>query len=274
MRTFLKREWICAFALFAFFSLAFCSKGLADDAGKSSDSTRADTDTTALTTAAKKPVPVSPPGLTEREQWLLNRVEQLEKRVEELEAKEHVGSPSATPANATVAASGHAGTPAGAPRNSAAPATTAAGNVANSGVASSAGNVQPGASSPVQPKQDQSTAASASAAASEPQKPVEPFSDADWTWLNGNARTKDIFWDTKFFTPEIRADTHYVADFNHPTDHSMGGSSELFRTYEVQLEQLGVGGDFHYDNVRARLMTQFGMYSETTPRNDPSPGHG
>jgi hypothetical protein len=54
----------------------------------------------------------------------------------------------------------------------------------------------------------------------------------------------------------------------------MGGSSELFRTYEVQLEQLGVGGDFHYDNVRARLMTQFGMYSETTPRNDPSPGHG
>jgi Putative beta-barrel porin-2, OmpL-like. bbp2 len=40
------------------------------------------------------------------------------------------------------------------------------------------------------------------------------------------------------------------------------------------LEQLGVGGDFHYDNVRGRLMTQFGMYSETTPRNDPSPGHG
>jgi len=27
------------------------------------------------------------PGLTEREQWLLNRVEQLEKRVEELESK-------------------------------------------------------------------------------------------------------------------------------------------------------------------------------------------
>jgi hypothetical protein len=102
----------------------------------------------------------------------------------------------------------------------------------------------------------------------------QPFSDADWTWLNGNPRTKDIFWDTKFFTPEIRADTNYVFDFNHPTDHSMGGSSELFRSQEVQLEQLGIGGDFHYDNVRARLMTQFGMYSVTTPRNDPSPGHG
>jgi hypothetical protein len=103
---------------------------------------------------------------------------------------------------------------------------------------------------------------------------LEPFSDADWTWLNGNPRTKEIYWDSKFFTPEIRADINYVSDFNHPTDHSIGGSSELFRSSEVQLEQLGVGGDFHYDNVRARLMTQFGMYSATTPRNDPSPGHG
>ncbi|MGB2620911.1 MAG: outer membrane beta-barrel protein [Candidatus Acidiferrum sp.] len=103
---------------------------------------------------------------------------------------------------------------------------------------------------------------------------IEPFSDADWTWLNGNPRTKEIFWDSKFFTPEIRADTVYVNDFNYPTDHSMGGSSELFRTQEVQLTQLGVGGDFHYDNVRARIMTQYGMYSATTPRNDPSPGHG
>jgi hypothetical protein len=105
-------------------------------------------------------------------------------------------------------------------------------------------------------------------------EPIAPFSDADWTWLNGNPRTKEIFWDTKFFTPEIRSDTVYVFDFNRPTDHSMGGSSELFRSQEVQLTQLGVGGDFHYDNVRARLMTQFGMYSTTTPRNDPSPGHG
>ena len=80
--------------------------------------------------------------------------------------------------------------------------------------------------------------------------------------------------DTKFFTPEIRADINYVYDFNQPVDHSIGGSSELFRSSEVQLEQLGVGGDFHYDNVRARLMTQYGMYSSTTPRNDPSPGHG
>jgi len=115
---------------------------------------------------------------------------------------------------------------------------------------------------------------SATPSSEAPQGPIAPFSDADWTWLNGNPRTKEIFWDTKFFTPEIRADVNYVSDFNHPTDHSIGGSSELFRSQEVQLEQLGVGGDFHYDNVRARFMTQFGMYSVTTPRNDPSVGHG
>ena len=103
---------------------------------------------------------------------------------------------------------------------------------------------------------------------------IVPFSDHDWTWLNGNPRTETPAFDSKFFTPEIRADTTYTYDFNHPTDHSMGGSSEIFRSQEVQLEQLGVGGDFHYDNVRARLMTQFGMYSVTTPRNDASPGNG
>jgi hypothetical protein len=127
------------------------------------------------------------------------------------------------------------------------------------------------ASAPI--SQEAAIAANSGTAPTNPAK-VEPFSDADWTWLNGNPRTKNIFWDTKFFTPEIRADTDYVFDFNHPTDHSMGGSSELFRSQEVQLEQLGIGGDFHYDNVRARFMTQFGMYSATTPRNDPSPGHG
>jgi len=40
------------------------------------------------------------------------------------------------------------------------------------------------------------------------------------------------------------------------------------------VTQLGVGGNFHYDNVRARLMTQFGLYSQTTPRNDASPARG
>ena len=105
-------------------------------------------------------------------------------------------------------------------------------------------------------------------------QPAEPFAFADWTWLNGNPRTKESPMDTKFFTPEIRADVDYIVDFNHPKDDTIGGSSEVFRSSEVHVTQLGVGGDFHYDNVRARLMTQFGLYSQTTPRNDASPARG
>ncbi|MGA8213931.1 MAG: outer membrane beta-barrel protein [Candidatus Sulfotelmatobacter sp.] len=110
--------------------------------------------------------------------------------------------------------------------------------------------------------------------AQEKKTKIDPFSDWDWTWLNGNPRTKEAAFDSKFFTPEIRADITYTYDFNKPKDNTISGSSEIFRSNEIQLEQLGLGGDFHYDNVRARFMTQFGMYSATTPRNDPSPAKG
>jgi hypothetical protein len=155
------------------------------------------------------------------------------------------------------------------PSTSATPTTSAKATVPTASFA--AAPTAPAA--PVATTADSTTAAKFTAEAAAPEK-IDPFSDADWTWLNGNPRTKEVFWDSKFFTPEIRSDTVYVYDFNHPTDHSMGGSSELFRSQEVQLTQFGVGGDFHYDHVRARFMTQFGMYSATTPRNDPSPGHG
>jgi hypothetical protein len=101
-----------------------------------------------------------------------------------------------------------------------------------------------------------------------------PFADADWTWLNGNPRTKDFPLATKYFNPEIRVDANYNLDLNHPADDTINGSSEIFRAQEVQLEQLGVGGDLLVDHVHARLMTQFGMYSVTTPRNDASVGRG
>jgi Putative beta-barrel porin-2, OmpL-like. bbp2 len=103
---------------------------------------------------------------------------------------------------------------------------------------------------------------------------AEPFAFADFTWLNGNSRVKDVPLDTKFFTPEVQADVDYIVDFNHPADDTIGGSSEVFRANEFQLTQFGAGGDFHYNNVQARLMTQFGMYSATTPRNDASPARG
>jgi hypothetical protein len=73
-----------------------------------------------------------------------------------------------------------------------------------------------------------------------------PFAFGDFTWLNGSPRNKAPVFDTKFFTPDIRLDVHYMADFNHPRDHTIVGSTESFRSGEFQLEQLSFGGDFHY----------------------------
>jgi hypothetical protein len=105
-------------------------------------------------------------------------------------------------------------------------------------------------------------------------EPAAPFAYADWTWLNGNARNKDVVWDSKFFTPEIRLDVNYISSLNHPRDDSLGGSTETFRSNEVQIEQISFGGDFHWDNVHARVLTMGGMFGVTTPRNDSSPGRG
>src|SRR5262245_6920924 len=84
------------------------------------------------------------------------------------------------------------------------------------------------------------------------EKKAEPFAFADWTWLTGNPRTKKPAFDSEFFTPEIRFDANYVYSFNHPRDDTISGSSEVFRVNEIHLTQIGVGGDFHFDNVRGR----------------------
>jgi hypothetical protein len=211
----------------------------------------------------------APAPLTERERYLLDRVELLEKRVAELETNsnksaaskaEVQGSQPVTPGAVVIPGAANnggsgSGTATAAPGDAAAPALGA--------IAKNSGDSTMG---------PQATEKGKSGGA-KPQK-AEPFSFADFTWLNGNSRTVDTPYATKFFTPEIRADVDYNYSFNHPKDDTIGGSSEVFRHGEVQVTQLGVGGDFHYDNVRARLMTQFGMYSQTTPRNDASPSRG
>jgi len=105
-------------------------------------------------------------------------------------------------------------------------------------------------------------------------EPAVPFAYADWTWLNGTPRNKDAVWDSKFFTPEIRFDANYISSFNHPQDDSLGGSTETFRSNEVQIEQISFGGDFHWQDVHARILTMGGMFGVTTPRNDASAGRG
>ena len=101
-----------------------------------------------------------------------------------------------------------------------------------------------------------------------------PFAFGDFTWLNGTPRNKDTVLDTKFFTPEVRFDTHFMEDFNQPKDHTIVGATESFRSGEVQLEQISVGGDFHWQNVRGRVLYMDGLFATTTPRNDASFGVG
>jgi len=102
----------------------------------------------------------------------------------------------------------------------------------------------------------------------------EPFSYADWTWMNANGHAKDSPWSTKYFTPEFRADVNYIDDFNHPRDNTMGGATESFRSNEWQLEQLSLGGDIRLGHVRGRILTMFGMFAVTTPRGDASVARG
>ncbi len=127
--------------------------------------------------------------------------------------------------------------------------------------------IAPGASA-------EAPAQEASIAPPEKPAPTEPFAFADWTWLNGNARNKDAVWDSKFFTPEIRLDTSFVSSFNHPKDDTLGGSTEIFRSNEIQMDQISFGGDLHWQNVRGRILTLGGLFSVTTPRNDASVGRG
>jgi hypothetical protein len=250
--------------------------------------------------------------LTDREKMLLERLERLEQRLEAMEAKEaKATAQAATPAAAPVAPAQPVPVAAQAKTSAAAvaaaqpaPAASASAGAASNAadkpvlVASLGGTagmnppekpsaplIQPitqtasVSSQPALPTINTSSGSPAAApqAAADPapkNKYIDPFSDWDWTWLNGNPRTKDIYWDSKFFTPEIRSDVTATWQNHHPADHTMGGSSELFREGEIQLEQLGIGGDFHYDNVRARFMTQFGAYSTATIRNDGSYSNG
>jgi Putative beta-barrel porin-2, OmpL-like. bbp2 len=275
-----KKNFLCLMAITLFCICTAPSVLFADENGANEPSPKATPAKTddAKPDSAKRPVAKidAPVPLTERERMLLDRLEELEKRVAELEGKsQSTATPTATVAT-TLGADSAASTEAVAQPAAAKVSPSAESSSLKSGDAIVTNAVNANALSKDQvlaAVSPQATEKGKSGAA-QPATSSEPFAFADFTWLNGNARTKQSPMDTKFFTPEIRADVDYVYSFNHPRDDTIGGSSEIFRHGEVQVTQLGVGGDFHYDNVRARLMTQFGMYSQTTPRNDASPARG
>src|SRR5882757_8220896 len=116
--------------------------------------------------------------------------------------------------------------------------------------------------------------APAQAPEAKPDEELDPFTFADFTWQSGNARTKDSVLGNQYFTGEFRLDDVFHYSLNRPKDDTIGGSTEAWRHAENQVTQLGIGGDFHWDNVQGRMMTQFGQLATTTPRNDASPARG
>src|SRR6266480_739093 len=151
----------------------------------------------------------APAPLTERERWLLDRVEELEKRVADIE-KGNATTSSATEPSAPQPSSAKA-TPSAVA--AAAPSITAGARPANS---DSLSNDRVAAVGPQGTEKGTSGAAKAGKA--------DPFAFADFTWLNGNSRTKDTPYATSFFTPELRADVDYNYSFSHPKDDTIGGS--------------------------------------------------
>ena len=227
---------------------------------------------------------------------ILKELEALKNRVAQLEAEikaqiSATQAPAAEPEHRTAAAAVEeapfpsASEPAADPKAGEPPiaaATPAAAAVAaadpSPARAAAAPEPAPEAASPATPADPQNAAVQqptpAPAAATAAVDLQTPFAFGDFTWLNGTPRNKDEVVDTPFFTPEVRFDTHYMEDFNQPVDHTIVGATESFRSGEVQVEQISVGGDFHWQNVRGRILTMFGLFATTTPRNDASAGVG
>jgi len=202
--------------------------------------------------------------LTDREKLLLERVDQLERRLAALEGKESSQTKSATATSAPA--------PSVASLNPAA-ALPSAKPLTPTPIAGPA----PAAAQPPRPAAPPAPALPEALSAPEASTGVDnftPFAYGDFTWLNGTSRNKDAVLDTKFFTPEIRFDTHFMESFNQPKDHTLGGATESFRSGEFQVEQASVGGDFHWQNVRGRILFMQGLFATTTPRNDASAGVG
>jgi hypothetical protein len=101
-----------------------------------------------------------------------------------------------------------------------------------------------------------------------------PFDNMDLTWINGNDRRDSSVFHIPYFSPEILVDANTTYSFANPIDHTVVGSTALARNNEMEISQLGFGGDLNYKGARARFMTQFGTRSEIVPRNDLSPYRG
>ena len=134
--------------------------------------------------------------------------------------------------------------------------------------------LNPDAPFPAGPQDAPAAGAAPAPAAPAPVDNQTPFAFGDFTWMNAVSRNHDSVLDGKYFSPEVRVDTNYIYDYAHPIDHTLGGTTEGERTGEVTLQQLNVGGDFHWDHMQMRFLTQIGATATAVPRNDASPSVG
>ena len=166
--------------------------------------------------------------LTPRERQLLERIERLEGRLAAMEAKEAGGTqaPSSSAfGTGTLVASLNPAV--------ALPITTAVPTTAATPWPTTAASGSAPAPVPAQGSAPAPAAAPAPTLPEALQAPdatpgvdnFTPFAFGDFTWLNGTPRNKDTVLDTKFFTPEVRFDTHFMEDFNQPIDHTIVGST-------------------------------------------------
>ncbi|MBN9297508.1 MAG: porin [Filimonas sp.] len=101
-----------------------------------------------------------------------------------------------------------------------------------------------------------------------------PFDGIETNWQNGSDRRDSSVFHGKYFIPTVMLDVNYTHSFNNPNDNTVVGSTALARNNEVQVSHLSLGGDFMYENVRARVLLQMGTRSQVVPRNDVSPYRG
>lgn len=101
-----------------------------------------------------------------------------------------------------------------------------------------------------------------------------PFANMDMTWQNGSDRRTSPVLQSKYFTGSVLLDANYTYSFNNPVDNTVVGSTALARNNEMEVSYAGIGGEFNYENARAKIMTQFGTRSTVVPRNDYSPYRG
>jgi hypothetical protein len=244
--------------------------------GFQKSSVRAEIDTQAA--RVELPLQLAPgysAPLTAREKEMLERIERLEQRLAAMEAASNSRDANGTENTSQPLVASLSPLPSFPPTTQS-PQSSQAPGTPQTGPQQSGGRSGPIATppAPVAPAEHRMPDALQTPEAVTGVDNQTPFAFGDFSWLNGSARTKDTVLDTKFFTPEIRFDTNYIEDFNQPIDHTIVGSTESFRSGEVQIEQASVGGDFHWENVRGRILFMEGLFATTTPRNDASSATG